>query len=387
MAGYYGEQIFIVDSALSDTHGKVLFMDDQELHPGIYTMVVPGKLSYDFLVGEKQELKITLNPDTGEEIITGNAESMAFATIHSPGISDQQKKTLRQQFIEQYPETFLATYLKAISPIHGEIAVSSDSTYLPVNPAYRYQKKHFFDNMDLSDIRLLHTPLYHETIQFYFTQFITQKTDSLIPVAYRMLEKASGNYETFFYMSDFLIDFSLRHKIDGINRLHSFLLHNRYMLGSKAIPLLPVKSRNINFKIPNENILKERLRSMHLFDKEGQSFELSSVKKKYRILFFWNSICPRCLSDVSRWQQVLNKYRSKSCFGIAVNTYTSVLQPENRILDYDPICVNVSIDDTPQSERIFFTNYYSKIIVIDSDDNVIGIFCSSAALDNFLSKI
>jgi len=201
-----------------------------------------------------------------------------------------------------------------------------------------------------------------------------------------MLEQASGNYETFFYVSDFLIDFSLRNhtKIKDISKLHNFVNRNRDMLGTKGQTMLPPGS-NINyFKIPDEKSLQNRLENMHLTDINGQSFQLQTISSKFRVFYFWQNNCPRCIRDVARWQTILNKYANKSCSGIAVNIQNDVQLPENRILAFDPLCANVSAINTTWCETIFFVNLYSKIVVTDDDGNIVGIFASSALLDNFL---
>ncbi len=388
LAGYYGDRVFVADSALADASGKAVFTSDHDLCPGIYAIVIPGKLNYDILVNNGQTLDIRFN-GTAEATINGDACTSAYAgysTWLNTKPSKQQAVERREQLIGQYPNSFLAVYLAAQQPVEIE-ETSATGDISQMLKTYQYRRRHFFDRMNLSDVRLLHTPLYHETLQYYISKFVTQQTDTLIHIAYRILELSSENYETFFFVSDFLIDYSLRSKIDNVNRLHNFLQRSRYMLGSKAIPLLPAKSRGMHFLVKDENLLVGKIMSMSFTDTEGVKFDQSSVKSKYRIFYFWDPGCPRCLSNVPAWQSVLNKYKSKSCFGIAVNTNGNVQQIEKRILSYEPLCVNVSLNHMQECERIFFADSYSKIIVTNISGDIIGIFGSAAALDNFLSLI
>ena len=385
LAGYYGDQVLVIDSVLTDTNGKAVFARDYRLCAGMYTVVAPGRLSYDILLDAGQQLRLEWLTENDVRI-TGDEQTAAYGAYLAWADTATGKEQLaerRRQIIGQHPGTFLAAYLAALQPVEPpDTGEADDMTQLM--QAYQYRRRHFFDNMSLSDVRLLRTPLYHETVQYYFTKFVTQQTDSLIHIAYRMLEQASGNYETFFYVSDFLIDFSLRNKIKDMNKLHNFLQRNRDMLGAKGQAMLPVRSNVNYFQIPDEKLLQNRLANMPLTDVNVQAFDPLTVQSKYRIYYFWKNSCPRCVADVPRWQTTLHKYQRKLCVGVAVNTANDVRGQENRILAYDPLCVNVSTGNMPLCETNFFTTSYSKIIITDAEGVISAIFGSAASLDNFL---
>ena len=384
LAGYYGDQVLVIDSALTDASGKTVFERGYDLCAGMYTLVVPGKLSYDLLLDTGQQLRIYWQTNNDVRI-DGDKQTATYAAYRVWENTHPEKEQLaerRRQIIGQYPATFLAAYLTALQPVESlDTETSGDMSQLM--KAYQYRRRHFFENMPLSDVRLLRTPLYHEKVHYFVTKFVTQQADSLIHIAYRMLEQASGNYETFFYVSDFLIDFSLRTKLKDINRLHNFVRRNCDMLDTKGQAMLPPRSGTNYFKLSDGESLQSRLVNMPLTDTDGLAFDPLSVRSKYRVFYFWKNSCQRCIADASRWQAVLSKYK-QSCFGIAVNTKNDVQQQDNRILAYDPLCINASIKNMPLCETFFFATYYSKIIVTETEGNIIGIFGSAASFDNFM---
>jgi len=385
LAAYYGDQVSVIDSAMTDVNGKAVFERSYDLCAGMYTVIAPGKLSFDLLLDAGQQLHVEWLTPNNVRIEGDEPTSVwaAYQTFEDARPGREQLAERRRQIIGQYPDTFLAAYLTAKQPVEPpDIEVTSNASNLL--RAYQYRRRHYFDNMPLSDIRLLRTPLYHETIQYYLTQFVTQQTDTLIHIAYRMLEQASDHYETFFYVSDFLIDFSLRYKIPDISKLHNFVNRNRDMLGTKGQAMLPPRSNANYFKIPDEKSLQNRLENLPLTDIDGKPFDLKTVRNKFNMFFFWQNDYPRCIADVSRWQTVLNRFTDKSCSGVAVNVKYNVQLPENRILAYEPLCTNVSVVNTPWCKTIFFAILYSKIVVTDTEGNIIGIFASSASLTNFL---
>jgi len=334
-----------------------------------------------------QQLRMEWLP-TGEIHIEGNEPAAAWTAYQALTDARPDKAQLterRQQIIDQFPGTFLAAYLTALQPIEPPDA-EANGDIDQLMQRYQYHRRHYFDNMPLSDVRFLRTPLYHETIHHFITKFVTQQTDSLIHIAYRMLEQASENYETFFYVSDFLIDFSLRNytKIKDLYKLHNFLNRNRDMLGLKGQAMIPPRM-NINyFKISDEKSLQNCLKNMPLTDIDGQVFDVQTIRNKFCVYYFWKDYCPRCIAEVARWQTALNRHANKSCYGIAVNIKNDVQSQKNRILAYEPLCTNVSAANAPWCETVFFANLYSKIVVTDVDGHILGIFASAGALDNFL---
>ena len=386
LAGYYGEQVFIVDSAMTDAQGKAVFERGYELCDGMYTIVAPGKLKYDMLIANRQQLRLDWLP-TGEVSLAGDEQAAIFAQYQTQTElpDNEQIKELRQQIIGQYPGTFIAAYLTALQPVEPPSTDNFQFSISNFQLEYRYRRRNFFANMPLSDVRLLRTPLYHETIHYFVNHFVTQHADSLIHIAYDLLEQASGNFETFFYVSDFMIDYCLRNRnIENINRFYNFMQRNRDMLGIRGMAMVPPRSSINYFAVPDEKSLQARLQNMSLVDIDGQAFFPQTIDAKYRVFYFWKNDCGRCVAEASRWQTILNRYGRLPCHGIAVNIKNDVQQPENRILAYEPLCVNASIADMPICETIFLATIYPKIIVTDNAGNIVGLFTSVSSLDDFL---
>ena len=386
LAGYYGDRVSVIDSVTADVAGKAVFERRYDLCAGMYTLVAPAKLHYDLLLDVgRQQIRVEWLA-SGDVRIEGNEQAAAYAAYQTWMDTKPDKEQIAERRIQiagQYSGTILAAYLTASQPVESpDTDTTGDMNQMMRE--YRYRRNNFFANMPLSDVRMLHTPLYHETVYYYITKFVTQHADSLIHISYRMLEQASGNYETFYYMSDFLMDFSLRSKIQNINRLYNFVQRNRDMLGTKGVAMLPQRSNNNYFALPDEKSLQNRLQNMSLTDIEGKVFNPLTINSRYCVYYFWKNDCSRCIADASRWQTLLDKYRQRSCTGIAVNIKNDVQQSQNRILAYDPLCVNASTVNMPWCSTVFFVTDYSKIVVTDMDGNIVGLFGSAAAFDNFM---
>ncbi|MDR2848182.1 MAG: DUF5106 domain-containing protein [Bacteroidales bacterium] len=375
LAGYYGERVLVIDSTRTDTSGMAVF-SGTSLPQGIYTLFVPGSFRYEFLLADEQTISIS------RKGVSGGGQTEAFAALASANFDKSQAKAHHELLMKQYSGSFLASYLAALQPVQPPDGLSTDEPTQMLS-RYRYIRRHFFDHFDLSDANLLHTPLYAETIKYYFSNFVTQQTDTLIIAAYSLLQKASGNCETFFFVMDFLVDYSLRNDIKNIERLHRFLQPNRCMLSEKAVRLLPERSRKMGFTLPDEATINAKIKGMQVFCTPSQTFDFSQVNTQFCVFYFWDGNCPRCLSDAASWQKVMSKHRSKSCTGIAVN----VQKQAPAGIPFDNNVINLNTSGISEYERAFLTNGYAKIVVTDANRNIIGVFGALQALDTFLSQM
>jgi len=383
LVGYYGEKLSVVDSTMADASGRAIFERDFNLCTGMYTVIAPGKLQYDLLLDTGQNLRIEWLSEN-EVRIEGDELVAVWAEYQALSLDRKQLAERRREIIDKYPDTFLAAYLTALQTIEPlDVEITDDMSQLMRE--YRNRRRNFFANMPLSDIRLLRTPLYHETVHYFINQFVTQHADSLIHIVFSMLEQASKNHETFFYISDFLIDFYARNRftINNANRFYNFVWRNRDMLGTRGMALLPPRSNTNYFSVPDERALQNRLANMPLTDIEGQAFNPQTINSRFLVYYFWRNDCPRCIAEASRLQNIINRH-SQNSFCIAVNINNDVQRQENRIMAFDPLFANVSALNMPFCETIFFATYYSKIIVTDADGAILGLFGSLASLDSFL---
>ncbi|MDR1666962.1 MAG: DUF5106 domain-containing protein [Bacteroidales bacterium] len=381
LAGYYGDRITVVDSTCSDGAGRAVFCGSR-LPQGLYILTAPGKFRCDFLLAEEQEIRIEIKHKRIS--VSGNRQTEAYADyllLEESQPTGQQLNDYREKLVASYPGTFLSAYMSALQPVHYPFHPQPDERTQMMDE-YRYRRQHFFDHIDLSDTRLLHTPLYAETVGYYFSQFVTQQADTLISAAYRLLRKASGSCETFFFMMDFLADYSLRAPIEHIERLYHFLQPNRCMLSGKAISMLPANEKGVKFTLPEEENICERLVSVTYSGTNGENFNFSQTEHRFRIFYYWDAACPRCLSDAASWQRIMNTYRSKSCESIAA--HICGLPPGNSLLSS---FTNIYTSDFTGCERLFLVHDYAKTVLVGQDGEILGIFGSMQALDAFLNQI
>ena len=197
LAYHLGDKQYIKDTLKLDRAGHTKAMGKEVLPQGIYMVVLPGKKYFEILISEDQHfaLNCSFTDYFNTLIFTGSDENSAFVDYQKKWIIMQQRASANAKRIQNNKQNadslkilsatqklqedsmksylisvidankgnLLATLIKSILPLDvPEFSVPS----VVANPdsvlslrKYIYNKDHFFDNIDLTDERLLRTPI------------------------------------------------------------------------------------------------------------------------------------------------------------------------------------------------------------------------------------
>ncbi len=215
------------DTVKTDKKGYAVFQGDKNLKQGMYFIFLPSKNYFDFIVGEDQKFKI--ENDTADLFANmkakGSVENEIFADYHNFLVSEQtkisnlkkefaqtkdpeRKKEIRQEMndisksfddyynkvVKNHPDLFFTTFLKASRNVIVPDSITGQME------KYEYYKKHYFDNFDIGDRRLLYTPIYENKIDIYLDKVVFQIPDSLNKEIDIILSKVEHDEELYKYM-------------------------------------------------------------------------------------------------------------------------------------------------------------------------------------------
>ncbi len=212
MTSYYGDKIILVDTATSEHPGSFIFRGGEALPQGIYMAVSPGKNKlFEYVIGEDQHFTLTtdtvnytqnLRVDGSDENglffdylrlsdrlyfanqdYVAKRKRMPEASSEFINVSklidsvNQLSGDYKMDIIQTYPDLFVSAMFNAMREVEipQNILNSKDSL-----AAYKYYKKHFWDFLDLSDTRLLRTPMLARKTDQYFKQVVPNHPDSVI---------------------------------------------------------------------------------------------------------------------------------------------------------------------------------------------------------------
>jgi thiol-disulfide isomerase/thioredoxin len=333
LANYNGDKQFVADTAFRTKGNNYSFTGSPLLPEGMYFVAGAGKNKlFDFIVPGEQEFTITGKKDrlpASLEVRNNHENKLFFDYVRflsekqkkqinlveqkkkygegtdSSGIVDNQIAMLNEEvkryitgIIHSNPGSFIAAFLKSMQD--PEIPKTPllpngrpDSTF-----TYRYYKAHFWDNIDLSDDRLIRTPFLHNRVDQYLTKLTSPAPDSLIAAIDELFRRAGNNEESFKYLMWYFTIKYESSEIMGYDAIFVHLVDTYYADPKMKWMNLTVKENLIKrAKTLKPILIGKNAPEMILLDTLQIPVSLYKIPADYTIIYFWDPDCSHCKKE------------------------------------------------------------------------------------------
>ncbi|HTF81754.1 MAG TPA: redoxin domain-containing protein [Cytophagales bacterium] len=335
LANYYGDKQYLKDTAVCDSKGNFTFTGTSKLPGGVYLVVLPKKNYFEILIPNDKEQFFSAETDTTNFVtsmkITGSPENILFYDYLNYIAAKSQEVEVLRKDIKAHPKDSAANTQKMITIDKDVVAYrkdlisknpqtfvsklfkASEEIDIPQNPnpkdslfAYRYYKKHYFDNIDMKDDRMLRTPVFHGKLDKYIKKMVLQTPDSLIPEIDKIIKMTGGNKEMFKYCVWYL---NYTYETSQLMGMDAIFVHmaKKYYMDSTKVDWIDKNTRD-KFK-EKYDILKNLLIGMkapnaYLADSNGTYVQLHSLKAKATVMIFWDPNCGHCQKEVPKFHDL-----------------------------------------------------------------------------------
>jgi thiol-disulfide isomerase/thioredoxin len=333
LANYYGDKTYLTDTTTVEKNGKFVFEGDTLLPGGVYILAGQQNNKYlEFIVGNDQQFEVytEVSDLLGKARFSGSTENKVFFEYINENInyhrnlqrlknqkeeypnsqqaSDKKIDSLNSAFseykenlIKSNPDLFASVLIKASTePEMPDVPVlengREDSVF-----AYQYYKNHYWDNFDLTDDRLLRSPLFHKRMDRYFEQVLYQHPDTITKEADKFIDRIRPSKEVFKYVVWYLTFTYETSKIMGFDEIFVHMADNYYATGEafwadssvvKSITKRANELRNI--------LIGSFAPNMILLDTAGGFTSLYHVPSEYVIVMFYETDCGHCQKEVEK---------------------------------------------------------------------------------------
>ncbi len=333
LAYHFGDKQYIKDTLKLDNKGYGRLTGQESLPQGIYMIVLPGMKYFEVLISNDQffSLSCTYTDYYNTLKYNGSTENTAFIDYQKNWLALQQKSggiskriqnnkqnsdslktlTARQKEQEKEMKTYLkeviksnegnllATLVKALLPIDipefkiPSYVLNPDSVRWIMN--YNYNKNHFFDNIDLTDEKLLRTPILYARLNAFFSNVVIQSADSINLEIDRLIAKCSGNYKVFQYISVFLFNHFRESEIMGHDAVIVKLADDIYLSGKADWVSSEFKDDlRKQVELIRPNLIGKKGENLVMDSYKGVFVSLYDIEKEFTILYFWEPDCGHC---------------------------------------------------------------------------------------------
>ncbi len=410
LGNHFGDKQYVRDTVRVDHDGWALFKGKDSLAGGIYLVVLPSKTYFEMIVNEQ---KFTLETDTVNFIknmkITGSLENKLFnehqlfiidasnktqvikTQLESAkddkhktdslraelSLADKAVKEYRFKIIKDYPKTFMAQIIRAMSePEIPEAPKDENGNITDSTFQFRYYKAHYFDELDFSDDRLLRTPIFYSKIKTYTQQLTVPLPDSIIVSVDTVIHKARANKEVFKYCVATFANFYETSKIMGYDKIFVHIAEKYYLTDEAfwADSALKAKIHERVDKI-KPNILGEKAYNLIMPDTGLVLHNLKDVKADYTILVFWDPTCSHCKIEIPKLAQY---YDSAKAAGISIEVFSIGIESDielwkNYIKEHKLNWINVSDLYNKTNFRNYYDIYSTPVIyLLDAEKRILA---------------
>ncbi|MDR0872590.1 MAG: thioredoxin family protein [Prevotellaceae bacterium] len=356
LAMYFYDKIYVRDTLVLDKNGKGAFHKPKKLDEGVYVVFFSASKYFDVLIGDDQDFKIQIDTtDLVNKVFITDAEQTEKFTDYIKFLSAQRTKAesinkefekskdnptakaavqekmkeldhevtaYQQNIIDTYGNKTVGVVVKAIKPIEiPKFENEPDST--AQMKRYYYNRFHYFDNINLSEPRLLRTNMLPQKISLYLDKIVPQIPDTLTDEIVGLVEKSRGDTLTFQNMLGQMLNYGIKSKIMGMDKVTLTLSEKYYLSGlakwadSTLLSDLDREVRKVKYNqigAPAPNLKMEKF--------NGTKIDISNITADYVLLFFFEPSCGHCKKETPLLHKnVYEKYKKYPNFFEVVAFY------------------------------------------------------------------
>ncbi len=442
LAEYFTNRMVPKDTARINLMGEAVFSGDTPYDGGLYIIFFNSGYYFDFLLDEDQTFSVTADSSDfiGKTVFKGSADNELFyaykqylrkqreiqqqlagelATAATGSDSslirsklDKLNKEMADyidQMIAKNSDSFFSTFLLATKEPQAPEELLTGTKRQQDSIRYVYYKDHYFDNFDLSDIRLLHTPLYEPKVKTYIENVVPRHPDSLIVAVDKLIEKSRSGDEIFRYMLITLFNHFAESKIMGMDKVYFHIAEKYYIpeatwsnqefiekLRQNLEKSKPTFIGNVapDFElkgIPKDHFQLAELDTAIKSDPHvGFNFMLSGIPAEYTLLYFWEADCGHCKKSTPALYKVFEKYKDRGVQALSVHVINSVegkvkwidFVNEYGILDW----INCWSPYNNDFRKDYNLVSFPQLFLLDKDKKIIAKGLSAEQADDILNR-
>ncbi len=410
IVGMLGNNNYLVDT-LPSKNGKATYTRKELLPGGLYYFVFPDQRSFvQFLVDKEQQF--SMQTDTADIVghmsIKGSVdnrlfyENQHFETSHRKTLdsienalkllsSDNQfyislnskkealikeRKDYLQSISTQYPHSFF-TYFKLSGQNPTLQFPKKSSGTLDTALQVQLYRNDYWNNTDVSDEKLLRTPIIANKLKTYITQLVPQNPDSIIKYAVPLIEKSKKCPDCFKFIVNWISIQYEKPSIMGDEKILVYMADN-YFTDEIAGPWFkenPYELTKIRLKVNSmrPSMLGSIGQDLKCKNLNGVYENLYDLKTPIKIAFLYDPDCSHCQEEAPKLHELLNKWNDKvSVYALSLDDneakwreFVTKYHTENFHNVFDP-----------KMESLYYKKYHidvtPEIYVLDSTNKIVG---------------
>jgi thiol-disulfide isomerase/thioredoxin len=407
LANYFGDKQYLQDSALADAHGTVIFHGEQPLPGGIYLFVLPSHKYFEMVIDKEQNF--SMETDTADYVkymkVKDSKDNELFYQYlnfigqksgemeplkaeYEKAKSDKDKKAVQKKmddlnkevigmktkFMTDNPDAFMTKVFKTSQEVEVPDPPKNPDGSIDSTFQYRYYKAHFFDNIDMTDDRMLRTPVLFNKIEQYIKKLTIQIPDSINAAADYVAELARPNSEVFKFVVWWVTN---TYETSNVMGMDAVFVHmgEKYYTPEQAFWVDSTGLAKIQERVKKLKpiLIGQKSKNLVLEDTSGVYRSLYDIKKPFTILIFWDPDCGHCQKSMPKLKELYDKVKSKGVEVYAVNDAVEEEKWKKYVREHNLNWINVADLHTHNNFRYEFDlTSTPQIFLLDDTKTIVA---------------
>lgn len=340
---HFGEKKFVRDTARINAKGEVEFKRKNDTIPGgIYLFVLPNRRWFEFVINEPS---FSIETDTvdlvGHAKAKGSVENQIWFDylrlmnakykeiepvrkerdsidkkserykILDKKLSDlnDEVNAFRESVIQKNGSSFVADLFRAMKDIEIPEFPKNPDGSVDSLARYQYFRSHYFDDINLTDQRLLRTPVFEPKLMYYLEKVIPQFPDSIIAEADKLVARGKPNAEMFKFIVHTITYTFERSQVMCMDAVFVHMVETYYNTGlatwADKTTLDKMKERAAKLK---PLLCGQQAPNIILPDTNMIWHNLYDLQSDLTILYFWDATCSHCKKNTPKLVDIYNTY-------------------------------------------------------------------------------
>ena len=333
---FVGSKLYYADTAQL-VNSKVTF-DGSKQEPGILAVLMPGQRYFEFVYNNEKVNIETKSPNYVDHmVVKSSKENQIFLDyIQYMKVSRESANALQEEsakldatqteekaalnakmekigkdvlayqnkVVADNPTTLVSKIIRMSTDIQIPEAPKNEAGE-PINKSfgYEYFRDHYFDNIDLTDDRLVNTPVLQNKVEYFYSKsMLIQHPDSIIKYIHPIIDQLEPSSMMYRFFVTTITSHYEKSKIMGMDKVTNYMINRYYCAPDKnGNP----KGHWMDTEKLNElcKDTKKRLRLVQgeippniiLPDSTNEKwYNLYEIEADYIILYFWDPGCGHC---------------------------------------------------------------------------------------------
>ncbi len=334
----------VSDTLQQISPGNFVFTGDEALDPGVYLAVLLPENEFVSFIIDKDDQHFKLMADASalfapivfenskyndvyQNYLTHSNETVTSLTAMNDRLKEDIDEATRANLLKSFNTKLKSLESnrtvqinKAPNSLAAQLIRMDIETVIPDmagdenevrQKKYKFRQDHYFDNVDISDDRLLNTGALFNKVFFYLNELTPQSIQSInanIDYLLSLMKPGTKNFK--FYLDHIMLEYASSDYI-GLDAVYVHVVDNFYGKG-----LAPwVEKEDLDEMLEDVRkrkpiLLGKQAPKIDMELKDGTPIALYDVVAPITILYLWQPSCSHCKASMPYMKSFWEKYKS-----------------------------------------------------------------------------